>query len=178
MGKVRRGSRLTQFSYPHLAVREILIGKQQVNSIRARLKIDRVVCPWFIRRFLDREAAIYFVEADLVEDAVRELGAEPFDIPGVAYSHDGPLCSFDAFLARSGIDDPALDHLALIVRGADTGKLELAPQAAGLPAVSLGLSASYPDDWEMLARGLPVYDALYAWCRHAVAETHGWPPRT
>lgn len=144
---------------------------------RARPKIDRIACPWFIRRFLDREAAFHFVEAEQVEAVARELGAEPFDVPDVAYSHDGSLCSFDAFLARSGIEDSALDHLALIVRGADTAQLDLAPQAAGLLAVSLGLSASVPDDWEMLERGLPIYDAFYAWCRHAAAETHGWPPR-
>lgn len=142
---------------------------------RERPKIDRIACPWLIRRFLDRGAVIHFVAADLVADAAAELDAIPFDIPDVAFSHDGDRCSFDAFLARFGIADPALDRLALIVRGADTGRPELAPQAAGLLALSLGLSAIETDDLAMLERGLALYDALYGWCRFA-AETHGWPP--
>jgi rhodanese-related sulfurtransferase len=144
---------------------------------RERPKIDRIACPWLIRRFLDPEAAIFFVGADHVATAARELDAVPFDIPGVAFSHDGELCSFDAFLKRFGLSEPALDRLATIVRGADTARLDLAPQAAGLLAMSLGLSAICGDDQEMLAQGLLLYDTLYGWARLAAAETHGWPPR-
>ncbi len=143
---------------------------------RARPKIDRIACPWFIRRFMDPEAKIHFVASEWVKDVADELGAVAFDIPDVAFSHLGENCSFDAFLAKSGIADPALARLAAIVRGADTGHPELAPQAAGLLAVSLGLSAIEADDLVMMDHGLLVYDALLAWCRHAVAETHGWPP--
>jgi rhodanese-related sulfurtransferase len=143
---------------------------------RARPKIDRIACPWLLRRFVDPDSEIRFVAAERVLAEAKACGGVPFDVPDVAFSHDGPLCSFDAFLRRFGLDDPALDSLALIVRAADTGRLDLAPQAAGLLAVSLGLSALYPDDGEMLAHGLLVYDALYAWCRDAANETHGWPP--
>lgn len=143
---------------------------------RERPKVDRIACPWFIRRFVDRDAVIHFVAAEWVNEAAAELDAIPFDVPGTAFSHDGELCSFDAFLARFGVADPALLRLATIVRGADTGRFDLAPQAAGLLAVSLGLSAIEGDDLAMLERGLVVYDALYGWCRFAAAETHGWPP--
>jgi rhodanese-related sulfurtransferase len=144
---------------------------------RERPKIDRIACPWLIRRFIDRDALCYFVPAESVMAAARELAAVPFDIPDVEFSHAGELCSFDAFLRRFGLADPALDHLATIVRGADTGRPELAPQAAGLLAMSLGLSAICPGDQEMLEQGMLLYDALYGWCRHAVAERHGWPPQ-
>jgi len=143
---------------------------------RERPKIDRIACPWLIRRFVDREAMFLFVAADHVAAAARELAAVPFDVPDVDFSHDGDLCSFDAFLRRFGLVDPALDRLAAIVRGADTARLELAPQAAGLLAMSLGLSAICPDDHDMLERGMILYDALYGWARQAAAETHGWPP--
>jgi len=143
---------------------------------RERPKIDRIACPWFVRRFVDRDAVIHFVSADWVRDVAVELDAIPFDIPDTAFSHVGDLCSFDAFLARFGVVDPALSRLAEIVRGADTGRLDLAPQAAGLLAVSLGLSATEADDLAMLDKGLALYDALYGWCRHAAEESHGWPP--
>ncbi len=143
---------------------------------RERPKIDRIACPWFVRRFMDRDARIHYVSADWVGDVAEELGAIPFDIPEVEFSHAGDLCSFDAFLEKSGISDPALARLATIVRGADTGHPELAPQAAGLLAASLGLSAMERDDLAMMEQGFLIYDALYAWCRHAVGETHGWPP--
>ena len=143
---------------------------------RERPKIDRVACPWFIRRFVDRDAAIHFVEADWVEAAAAELEAIPFDIPDVDFSHDGDLCSFDAFLKAFGPNDPALERLARIVRGADTGHPELAPEAPGLLAVSLGLSAIEGDDLAMMDQGFLIYDALYGWARHAVEESHGWPP--
>ncbi len=143
---------------------------------REKPKVDRVACPWLIRRFVDPDAAIHFVEADWVEAAAVELGAIPFDIPGVAFSHVGERCSFDAFIEAFGLSDPALERVARIVRGADTGRPELAPEAPGLLAVSLGLSAIEQDDLAMMEQGFAVYDALYGWARHAAAETHGWPP--
>ncbi|HET6224535.1 MAG TPA: chromate resistance protein ChrB domain-containing protein [Dongiaceae bacterium] len=143
---------------------------------RERPKIDRIACPWLIRRFIDRDATFFFVPAESVLAATRELKAIPFDIPDVEFSHDGERCSFDAFLTRFGLVEPALDRLATIIRGADTARLDLAPQAAGLLALSLGLSAICGDDQEMLGEAMLLYDALYGWCRHAAAETHGWPP--
>ena len=143
---------------------------------RERPKIDRIACPWLVQRFVDPTAEFFFVAADQVEAAGQDLNATPYDIPGAEFSHDGELCSFDAFIRKFGIADPALDRLAVIVRGADTGHPELAPQCAGLLAASLGLSALYADDHEMLNHGLTLYDALYAWCRDAAAESHGWPP--
>jgi rhodanese-related sulfurtransferase len=144
---------------------------------RERPKIDRIACPWLIRRFIDPEAEFLYVPADRVFDVARESGAVPYDIPGAEpFSHDGALCSFDGFLKTFGISDPALDRLAPIVRGADTGHPELAPQAAGLLAVSLGLSANFAEDHAMLAQGLVMYDALYAWCRSLQSETHNWKP--
>jgi rhodanese-related sulfurtransferase len=143
---------------------------------RERPKIDRIACPWLIRRFIDRDAEILFVPAESVLPTATDLRAIPFDIPDVEFSHAGERCSFDAFLTRFGLAEPALDRLATIVRGADTARLELAPQAAGLLALSLGLSAICADDQEMLGEGMLLYDALYGWCRHASAETHGWPP--
>lgn len=144
---------------------------------RERPKIDRIACPWLIRRFIDRDAVFLYAAADSVVEAARELDAVPYDIPGVDLSHDGERCSFDAFVKRFGLADAALDRLAMIVRGADTARLDLAPQAAGLLALSLGLSAICPDDRDMLAEGMIFYDALYGWARSAVAETHGWPPQ-
>lgn len=139
-------------------------------------KIDRIACPWLVRRFVDRAASFAYVATAKVETVARERGGEPYDIPGVAFSHVGEECSFDAFLKTFGLKDAALDHLALIVRAADTGRLDLAPQASGLMAASLGLSALYADDLAMLEAGMGLYDAFYAWCRKASAETHGWPP--
>jgi hypothetical protein len=144
---------------------------------REKPKIDRIACPWLIARFIDREAQFLFVPTDRVLAVAKETGAVPYDIPGVELSHVGELCSFDAFLEKYGLHDPALRQLAVIVRGADTARLDLAPQAAGLLAVSLGLSHNFPDDHEMLRHGMVVYDALYGWCRSCQPETHGWPPR-
>lgn len=143
---------------------------------RERPKIDRIACPWLITRFIDTAPNFVFVPAEAVLDEAERLGAIPYDIPGAELSHRGELCSFDAFLADYRLDDPALRHLAAIVRGADTGRLDLAPQAAGLLAISLGLSANFADDHKMLAHGLVLYDALYEWCRSRTQETHGWPP--
>ncbi|WP_088280504.1 chromate resistance protein ChrB domain-containing protein [Ideonella sp. A 288] len=143
---------------------------------RERPKIDRIACPWLIRRFIDAQAEFLYVPADQVLAVAEAQGATPFDIPGVAHSHDGERCSFDAFIARHGLDDPALQVLATIVRGADTDRLALAPQCAGLLAVSLGLSAAHADDQQCLEKGMVVYDALYAWCRSAQGERHAWTP--
>jgi hypothetical protein len=144
---------------------------------RARPKIDRIACPWLIKRFVDAEAEFFFVPPDQVKPRAIELDAIPFDVEGVELSHEGPLCSFDAILAKYGLDDPALGELALIVRGADTEHLELAPQAAGLLAISLGLSRNFADDHEQLAQGMVLYDALYSWARHVRDERHSWNPQ-
>lgn len=141
---------------------------------RERPKIDRVACPWLIARFIDQEPEFLFVPPADVSRVAEETGGVPYDVPGVELSHVGELCSFDAFLRRYRLMDPALQDLALIVRGADTARLDLAPQAAGLLAISLGLSRNFRDDQEMLKHGLVVYDALYAWCRELRGETHSW----
>ncbi len=143
---------------------------------RERPKIDRIACPWLIARFIDRDAEFLYVPAQLVLQRAQETGAIPFDIPGVELSHVGEQCSFDAFLAKYDLTDPALRQLALIVRGADTSRLSLTPQSAGLYALSLGLSHIFSADHVMLKHGMVVYDALYAWCKHCQQETHNWPP--
>ena len=145
---------------------------------RERPKIDRVACPWLIRRFIDPDAVFIYVPADQVLAEASTIGAIPYDIPDVEFTHEGERCSFDTFLRIYDIADPPLQRLALIVRGADTSRHDLAPQCGGLFAISLGLSANFPDDQEMLGHGMVIYDALYAWCRSLQAETHGWPPRT
>jgi hypothetical protein len=144
---------------------------------RERPKIDRIACPWLILRFIDRDAEFLYVPPAEVLRVADRTGATPYDIPGVEMSHVGELCSFDAILAKYGLADPALQQLATIVRGADTSRLDLAPQSAGLYALSLGLSHVFPDDHEMLRHGLVMYDALYAWCRSCRDETHAWPPK-
>jgi hypothetical protein len=143
---------------------------------RERPKIDRIACPWLILRFIDAQAQFHYVPADEVLRLAKQTGAIPYDIPGVELTHVGELCSFDAFLSRYQLDDPALSRLAVIVRGADTSRLDLAPQSAGLYAISLGLSATLTNDHEMLRHGLVMYDALYAWCAQLQHETHAWPP--
>lgn len=144
---------------------------------RERPKIDRIACPWLIARFIDKEAEFVYVPAEDVFDKAEQTDAIPYDIPGAELSHVGELCSFDAFLQKYNLTDPALQMLAVIVRGADTSKLDLTPQSAGLYAISLGLSHCYMDDHEMLKHGLVMYDALYAWCRHCRGESHNWPPK-
>jgi len=144
---------------------------------RERPKIDRVACPWLIARFIDKEPEFLYVPASQVMSEAQRTGAVPYDVPGVELSHVGELCSFDAFLARYDLTDPALQQLAEIVRGADTSRLELTPQSPGLYALSLGLSHNFSDDHEMLKHGMVMYDALYAWCRACQAETHNWPPK-
>jgi rhodanese-related sulfurtransferase len=144
---------------------------------RERPKIDRIACPWLIARFVDPEAEFLYVPSKEVLRAAKEKEAIPYDVPDVHFSHDGELCSFDAFLNTYRLtDDPALARLAVIVRGADTARPELAPQAAGLLAVSLGLSRNFKDDHEMLKHGMVIYDALYAWCKEGQDEKHTWNP--
>mgnify|MGYP003488256593 FL=1 len=132
---------------------------------RERPKIDRIACPWLIRRFIDAEAEFLYVPAAEVLRVAQQTGATPYDVPGVELGHVGERCSFDAFLLKYGLADPALARLAIIVRGADTARLDLAPQSAGLLAISLGLSRCHTDDHAMLAHGMVIYDALYAWCQ-------------
>ncbi|WP_044874501.1 chromate resistance protein ChrB domain-containing protein [Pseudomonas sp. LFM046] len=144
---------------------------------RERPKIDRIACPWLILRFIDPQPEFLYVPAAEVLRVAAEQDAAPYDIPGVELSHEGEFCSFDAFLKKYRLDDPALRQLAAIVRGADTSRLDLTPQSAGLYAISLGLSHTFADDHAMLAQGLVIYDALYAWCRDCQGETHNWPPQ-
>lgn len=144
---------------------------------RERPKIDRIACPWLVARFVDPEAEFIYAPHKEVLAVARAKEAIPYDVPDVHFSHDGELCSFDTFLRTYRLTgDPALARLAVIVRGADTGRLELAPQAAGLLAVSLGLSRNFKDDHEMLKHGMVMYDALYAWCKEGQDETHTWNP--
>jgi len=145
---------------------------------REKPKIDRLACPWFIRRFLDPEAEIIYVEAEWVKDIADELGAETFDIEGLTFSHNGGLCSFDTFLDQFGVEDESLRHIAKIIRGADTANLDLEPQCAGLVALSLGISALHDDDLAALDHGIALYDGLYAWARHARQESHSWPAKS
>ncbi len=143
---------------------------------RERPKIDRIACPWLVRRFVDPDAEFLYVPAKDVQKVSLEKTATAYDIPDVEFSHEGERCSFDAFLKHYRLKDPALDELALIVRGADTNRLGLAPQAAGLAAISLGLSILHEKDLEMLEHGIAMYDALYAWCKSGKDEVHTWNP--
>ena len=141
---------------------------------RERPKIDRIACPWLVARFIDKQPEFLFVAPDQVLETARSTGAIPYDVPGVELTHVGELCSFDTMLHKYALTNPSLGDLALIVRGADTDRLDLAPQCAGLLAISLGLSRNFSDDHEMLRHGMVVYDALFAWCCHARGETHSW----
>jgi rhodanese-related sulfurtransferase len=144
---------------------------------RERPKIDRIACPWLVARFVDPEAEFLYVPQNRVLDAATASKATPYDVADVHFSHDGELCSFDRFIRTYRLgDDPGLAKLAVIVRGADTARLELAPQAPGLLALSLGLSRNFQDDHEMLRHGMVMYDALYAWCKDGQDETHTWNP--
>ena len=144
---------------------------------RARPKVDRIACPWLIRRFVDRSAVFLFVPSSEVASAAKRYSATPFDVEGenITWSHDGERCTFDVMVDEfnlSGIG--ALSHLALIVRGADTARPDIVPEAAGLVALSLGLSRIHADDNEQLDAGMLIYDALYRWCRDATGEKHDW----
>lgn len=140
---------------------------------RARPKIDRIACPWLIARFIDRDAEFLYVPAHEVMRTASETGATPYDVPNVEQGHVGELCSFDAFLKKYRLTDPALQRLAVIVRGADTGRPDLTPESPGLLAISLGLSQNIADDHAMLRQGLVIYDALYAWCQSHTPSSHG-----
>ena len=141
---------------------------------RERPKIDRIACPWLIKKFVDEEAEFIFAPKDQVIDLATRLNAIPFDLPGVEYSHEGDLCTFDFILKKHGLTDPVLLQMATIIRGADTGRFDLAPQSAGLWAISAGLSYNFRNDHEMLENGLKVYDALYSWAAYAQEEKHTW----
>jgi len=132
---------------------------------RERPKIDRIACPWLVRRFIDPAAEFLYVPVAEVSTIAQEKTATAYDVAGVEFTHAGERCSFDAFLEKFHLRDPALDKLATIVRGADTSRLDLAPQAPGLLAISQGLSLNFRNDHEMLEHGMVMYDALYAWCR-------------
>lgn len=141
---------------------------------RERPKIDRIACPWLIKKLVDPNAEFIFVPKEVVFAMAKELDAIPYDIPGAEYSHVGDYCTFDYIITKHNITDPAILQIALIVRGADTDSFQLAPQAAGLWAISAGLSYSYKDDHEQLAIGMKIYDALYSWAKFVQNEKHIW----
>lgn len=143
---------------------------------RERPKIDRIACPWLIKNFVDPQAEFIYVSKEEVFEKAKELNAIPYDIQGAEYSHEGDQCSFDYIIRKHQITDPALLRIAEIVRGADTDRFELAPQAAGLWAISAGLSHNYNDDYEQLAIGMILYDALYSWAKFVSEEKHSWNP--
>jgi AraC-like DNA-binding protein len=143
---------------------------------RERPKIDRIACPWLIRRFIDPDAEIIYVPAETVISKSKELGAIPFDLPGVEYTHYGEECTFDYFLRKHNLKDPALEVLASIVRGADTDRHDIAPQASGLWAISAGLAYNTTDDHQLLGKGMMLYDALYSWAKHLQNERHTQNP--
>jgi rhodanese-related sulfurtransferase len=142
---------------------------------RSRPKIDRIACPWLIRRFVDPSAVFLFVDPAEVSGVAERFAATPFDVENVYWSHRGELCTFDVMVKEFGLSTPSLERLATMVRAADTARLDLSPEAPGLLAASLGLSRMYDDDLEQLSAGMLLYDAFYRWCRDAVKETHNWP---
>lgn len=149
-------------------------GGGSVWVTRSRPKIDRIACPWLIRRFVDPAASFLFVAPSEVEAVADRFNATPFDVEGVFWSHRGEGCTFDTMIAEFGLSFPALQHLALIVRAADTDRLNLVPEASGLLATSLGLSRMFADDLEQLEAGMTLYDAFYRWARDATQEKHEW----
>ncbi|MDW4496394.1 sulfurtransferase/chromate resistance protein [Sulfitobacter sp. D35] len=151
------------------------VGGATLWVTRHRPKIDRIACPWLIRRFVDRDARFLFVAPSEVEGVAARFGATPFDIEGAFWSHQGDKCSFDTMLGAFGLATPALQRLAKVIRAADTNRHDLAPEAAGLLAISVGLSRQYRDDSRQLDAGLALYDALYRWARDGQGEGHDWP---
>jgi hypothetical protein len=143
---------------------------------RERPKIDRIACPWLIKNFVDRDAQFIYVPKEHVFATATELDAIPYDIPGAEYSHYGEECTFDFIVKKHGITDPGVLQISTIVRGADTDSFHLAPQAAGLWAISAGLSYNHKDDHELLAIGMKIYDALYSWSKYVQNEKHKWDP--
>ncbi len=144
---------------------------------RQRPKIDRIACPWLIRRFVDPQAEFLFAPPDQVNRIARETGAIPYDVEGVELTHDGPLCSFDAIIRKHRLMEPALDEMATVIRGADTDRHDLHPACPGVYAILIGLSHNFADDHEQLRHGMVVCEALYAWCRHVRNEKHTWNPQ-
>jgi len=142
---------------------------------RSRPKIDRIACPWLIRRFVDPGAVFLFVTPAEIDAAAERFEAVPFDVENVFWSHRGEFCTFDVMVQEFGLSTPPLERLATMVRAADTARLDLSPEAPGLLAASLGLSRMYDDDLEQLNAGVLLYDAFYRWCRDAAKETHNWP---
>lgn len=143
---------------------------------RERPKIDRIACPWLIRRFVDPEAEFVYVPREQVFDKANELNGIPYDLPGAEYSHENDACTFDFIVRRHDIQDEAVHRMALIVRGADTDRFDIAPEAAGLWAISAGLSHNYQNDLEQLEVGMKMYDALYSWAKYVPHEKHNWNP--
>ncbi len=141
---------------------------------RQRPKIDRIACPWLIKKFVDPEAEFIYVPNEEVFEKAESLHAIPYDIVGAEYTHEGDRCTFDYIIKKHGITDPAILQIAEIVRGADTDRVDLAQQAAGLWAISAGLSYNFKDDQEQLAFGLVIYDALYSWAKYVHEEKHTW----
>ena len=144
---------------------------------RERPKIDRIACPWLIKNFVDKEAEFIYVPKEKVFDEAKELNAIPYDIPGAEYTHEGDRCTFDYIVKKHHVTDPAVLQIAEIVRGADTDRFNLAPQAAGLWAISAGLSFNHKNDYEMLSLGMKMYDALYSWAKYVQDERHTWNPK-
>lgn len=159
---------------PRIAASSLQDKSPSLWVTRHRPKIDRIACPWLIRRFVDRAARFLFVAPSDVLDIAQKFNATPFDVEGAELSHKGAQCSFDAMLDHWGLRTEPLNHLARIIRAADTDKRDQVPEAAGLAAISLGLSRMYKDDLEQLEAGLSVYDALYRWARDAKEERHDW----
>jgi len=153
-----------------------LTGKKMKWITREHPKIDRIACPWLIRRFIDPRAEIIYVPYDEVMDKAKALNAVPFDLPGVEYSHYEDHCTFDYFLKKHHLKDEALNRIAAIVRGADTDRHDFAPQASGLSAIFLGLSHNIKDDHELLELGMKVYDGLYTWAKYLYNEKHTKAP--
>ena len=139
---------------------------------RARPKVDRIACPWLIKRFVDREAEFLYVSPDKVMEIAKQEGATPFDVPNVELGHHGPECSFDAVIKKYNLRDPALEILALIVRGADTDAKDLTSESRGLDAIAEGFRLVFQNDHELLEREMPVYDALYAYCQAMLKRDH------
>ncbi len=143
---------------------------------RERPKIDRIACPWLIKNFVDRDAEFLYVAKEKVFEKAKELNAVPYDILGAEYSHEGDRCTFDYIVKKHHINDRAVEQLAVIVRGADTDSFMLAPEAAGLWAISAGLSYNIKDDQKQLELGMKIYDALYSWAKYVSDEKHNWNP--
>ena len=164
-------------SQPTVAAEKMPALDKQGRTVwvtRARPKVDRIACPWLIRRFIDPRAVFLFVTPSEVDAVAERFAATPFDVEGVFWSHRGENCTFDVMVEEFGLMTEPVRRLAAIVRGADTGRFEATPQAAGLLAASLGLSRMYSDDLAQLEAGMTLYDAFYRWCRDATDETHTW----